>query len=115
LSAGAFEAIERILNRGGDVDDMLRAVVAALVDRGDCSWAGILFVENEQLVLGPEVGEQNPDARRHVPVVYKGERVAELVVDGEADRAFLERVALVISAHCLVGWDTAGVPWDAAS
>ena len=27
------------------------------------------------------------------------------------ERAFLERVAVLISAHCLVGWDTGGVPW----
>ncbi len=55
-----------------------------------------------------------------VPVIYEGTVVAEIDVDsdvpaafGEADRAFLERVAAVISEHCLVGWDTGGMDWDA--
>jgi L-methionine (R)-S-oxide reductase len=55
-----------------------------------------------------------------VPVVYDGTVVAEIDVDsdvpaafGEADREFLERVAAVISEHCLVGWDTGGMDWDA--
>jgi putative methionine-R-sulfoxide reductase with GAF domain len=113
MTGGALDAVDRILNRGGDADDVLRAVVGVLVERAGCAWAGILFVEDGKLVLGPQAGEQQPDARLQIPVVYKGERVAELVVDGPADRAFLERVALLISAHCLVGWDTGGVPWDA--
>lgn len=29
----------------------------------------------------------------------------------DADRAFLERVARLVSAHCLVGWDTGGDLW----
>jgi hypothetical protein len=37
--------------------------------------------------------------------------VAELVVDGCNDPATLTRVAELISAHCLVGWDTGGQPW----
>ncbi len=55
-----------------------------------------------------------------VPVLYEGTVVAEIDVDsdvpaafGEADRAFLERVAAAISAACLVGWDTGGMDWDA--
>jgi GAF domain-containing protein len=54
-----------------------------------------------------------------VPVVYQGMVVAEIDVDsdrpaafGQADRAFLERVALLLSPHCLVGWDTGGEVWD---
>jgi putative methionine-R-sulfoxide reductase with GAF domain len=30
---------------------------------------------------------------------------------GPDDRAFLERVAQLISPHCLVGWDTGGEAW----
>jgi hypothetical protein len=112
MSAGALDAIDRILNRGGDVDDVLREVVAVLVERGGCSWAGILFSEQGELVLGPEAGEPDPGIRVQVPVVYSGDRVAELVVDGCDDRAFLDRVATLISVHCLVGWDTGGVPWE---
>jgi L-methionine (R)-S-oxide reductase len=53
-----------------------------------------------------------------VPIVYEGRVVGEIDIDsdepavfGEADRAYLERVAVLISPHCLVGWDTGGVPW----
>jgi len=115
MSSGALEAVDRILNRGGDADDVLRAVVATLVERGGCSWAGILFVEDGELVLGPEAGDPAPAARRRIPVTYQGDRVAELVADGCDDQPFLERVATLISAHCLVGWDTGGVPWDPAA
>jgi L-methionine (R)-S-oxide reductase len=55
-----------------------------------------------------------------VPVAYEGTVVAEIDVDsdapaafGEPDRAFLERVAAIISPYCLVGWDTGGADWDA--
>jgi hypothetical protein len=65
-------------------------------------------------VLGPEAGSQQPERRRQVPVVYEGARVAELVADGCDDPAFLERIALLISGYCLVGWDTGGIPWDPA-
>jgi hypothetical protein len=109
--SAALEAIDRILNRGGDADDVLRAVVEALVRRGGCSWAGILFFERGELVLGPEAGQPDPGLRVQVPVLYKGDHVAELVVDGCTDAVLLERVAVLISAHCLVGWDTGGVPW----
>jgi len=35
-------------------------------------------------------------------------------VDGAPpeDAAFLERVAVLVSGHCLVGWDTGGEPWE---
>jgi hypothetical protein len=111
-SAGALEAVDRILNRGGDADDLLREVVDVLVERGGCAWAGILFAEEGELVPGPEAGSPQPEARTQVPVVFQGNRVAELHTDGCDDRAFLDRVALVISAYCLVGWDTGGVSWD---
>jgi hypothetical protein len=115
MNTGTLDAIDRILNRGEDVDDVLREVVTALVEPGGCSWAGILFSEQGELVLGPQAGEPAPHGRVQIPVVYNGDRVAELVVDGCDDRAFLERVAVLISAHCLVGWDTGGVPWNSVS
>ncbi len=156
---GALEAIDRILNRGGDADEVLRAVVEVLHDRfEDYSWLGIYLVEGDELVLGPWKG---PEATEHtripvgqgicgaaaasgqteivddvnadprylacfpstrseivVPIAYEGRVVGEIDIDsdrpaafGAADRAFLERVALLISPHCLVGWDTGGVPW----
>lgn len=109
---GALEAIERILNRGGDADDVLRAVVAVLPERiSSVDWAGIFFLEAGELVLGPERGEPDPARRARAEVTFGGSRVADLAVDGEVDGAFLQRVALLISPYCLVGWDTAGEPW----
>ncbi len=157
--SGALEAIDRILNRGGEADDVLRAVVDVLHDRfDDYSWVGIYLVEGDDLVLGPWKG---PEATEHVripvgqgicgaaaatgqtevvddvnaderylacfpstrseivvPIAYEGRVVGEIDIDsdrpaafGQDDRNFLERVALLISPHCLVGWDTGGVPW----
>ena len=104
-------SIDSILEQGGDPDDVLRAVVGELVEHGGCAWAGILFAEDGEYVLGPEAGEPDPGLRLQIPVVYEGNRVAELVVDGCDDNDFLERVANAIAVHCLVGWDTGGAPW----
>ncbi len=114
---GALEAVDRILNRGGDADDVLRAVVGAIVERGGCAWAGVLFVEEGErgLVLGPQAGEPHPEARAQIPVVFKGNRVAELAADSCRDRTFLERVALLVSPYCLVRRDTERVPWEDVS
>jgi hypothetical protein len=106
------DALEAILGEDGDADEALRRVVGVLVEQGGCVWAGILFMEQGELVLGPEAGEQHPSARLQVPVIYDGAHVADLVVDGCPDKALAERVAVLISAHCLVGWDTGGIPWD---
>jgi putative methionine-R-sulfoxide reductase with GAF domain len=156
---GALEAIDRILNRGGDPDDVLRAVVSVLYDRfDDYSWIGIYLVEGDELALGPWEGPQatehvriplgqgicgaaaasgqteivddvNADPRYLacfpstrseivVPISYEGRIVGEIDIDsdrpaafGAEDRTFLERVALVISPHCVVGWDTGGEAW----
>jgi hypothetical protein len=108
---GAIDAVDRILNRGGDADDVLRAVVAALVERGGCRWAGILFAEGADLVPGPEAGEPDEAERVEVPIVYRGERVGVLAADRTRDLALLERVAVLVSAHVLLGWDTGGEAW----
>jgi hypothetical protein len=111
MNAAALETIGAIVDHGGDVDDVLRRVVAALVEAGGCAWAGILFAEDGELVLGPQAGQPDPGLRLQVPIAYEGARVAELVVDGCDDTILLERVAELIATHCLVGWDTAGEPW----
>jgi hypothetical protein len=113
-TSGALEAVDRILNRGGDADDVLRQVVAALHARAGYAWAGIAFVEGGELALGPEAGSPDPSRRTSVPVRWQGEKVAELAVDGAGpqDGAFLERVAVLVSGHCLVGWDTGGEAWE---
>jgi hypothetical protein len=110
--AGALAAIDAILSRGGDADEVLREVVAVL--HREYSWVGISFVEDGELVLGPAQGEQTAKPTT-IPISYENNVVAELSVAGELDsesRAFLERVALLISPHCLVGWDTGGEAWS---
>ena len=54
-----------------------------------------------------------------VPISYENIVVAEIDIDsdlpaafGDEDRVFLERVAELISPHCLVGWDTGGDAWE---
>ena len=54
-----------------------------------------------------------------VPIRYDDMVVAEIDIDsdspaafGDEDRVFLERVAELISPHCLVGWDTGGDAWE---
>ena len=61
-----LEAIRRILDRGGDADDVLRQVVDVLQERfEDYSWVGIYLVEGDELVLGPW---QGPEATEHVRI-----------------------------------------------
>ncbi len=157
---GALEAVDRIVNGGGDADDVLRGVVELLHDRfPHYSWLGIYLVEGDDLVLGPWRG---PEATEHVripvgqgicgaaaatgrtevvddvnadprylacfpstrseivvPIAFQGSVVGEIDIDSDEpaafsdeDRIFLERVALLISPHCLVGWDTRGEAWN---
>jgi hypothetical protein len=116
---GALEAVERILNRGGDADDVLRAVVASLHERiPHFSWVGIAFMEEGQLQLGPEAGNGDGGEELRALVTFEGAPVAELLVrrsESADDEAFLERVATLVSPYCLVGWDTQGVPWSDVS
>lgn len=109
---GALEAVDRILNRDGEADDVLREVVAVL--GGLYRYAAISFVEGDSLALGPSLGEREQPVEA-LGISFQGSKVAELEVSdaGPDDRDFLERVALVISSYCLVGWDTGGVPWGA--
>jgi L-methionine (R)-S-oxide reductase len=159
LYRGALEAVDRIVNREAEPDEVLRKTVEILHDRFDhYSWVGIYLVEGNDLVLGPWKG---PQATEHVripvgqgicgaaaasgrteivddvsaderylacfpstqseivvPIAYEGKIVGEIDIDsdrpaafGEADRTFLKRVALLISPHGLVAWDTGGVAW----
>ena len=94
-----------------DADDFLRQTVAALVADG-CAWAGIFFVEDGELVLGPQSGDADEAHRVAVPVTWKGERIAELAADGDVTRERLEQVADEIADLCLVGWDTGGETWE---
>jgi hypothetical protein len=103
----ALAAVERILDGGGDADDVLRAVLGALHERG-IAYAAIRFVEEGEVVDGPAVGERTQGLV--TPVVYEGKRIGELELAVE-EPAFAERLALLISPYVLVGWDTSGEPW----
>jgi hypothetical protein len=95
-----------------DADEQLRQTVTELAERDGCTWAGIYFAEGDSLALGPEAGTPDPERRATVPVLWRGTRVAELVVDGEVATAELETVAAAIADLCLVGWDTGGEVWQ---
>ena len=158
----ALEAIDRVVNRETEADEVLRHTVELLAERFEhYSWIGIYLVEGEDLVLGPWKG---PEATEHVripigegicgaaaatgvtelvddvhsderylscfpstrseivvPIAFDGQVVGEIDIDsdrpaafGADDRDFLERVALLISQHTLVAWDTGGVAWSDA-
>jgi L-methionine (R)-S-oxide reductase len=63
---GGLDAVDRLINRGGEPDDVLRAVVDLLHERfPHYSWVGIYFVEDGELVLGPWKG---PQATEHVRI-----------------------------------------------
>jgi L-methionine (R)-S-oxide reductase len=54
-----------------------------------------------------------------VPIVYEGRVVGEIDIDSDkpaafddGDRRALERIAVLISQHALVAWDTAGEAWS---
>jgi hypothetical protein len=113
-ASGVLEAVEEIVAHGGDADDVLRQVVAALHERGGHAWAGLFFVEEGSLTPGPEAGTADEASRTRVPVIWHGVEIAQLAVDGAspADTESLERVAVLVSGHCLVGWDTGGEQWE---
>ena len=95
-----------------DADDQLRSIVAELAARDGCAWAGVLFVEGDELVLGPEAGAPEPERRFSVPVIWRETRVAELTADGLIEPAELAALATEIADLCLVGWDTGGEAWE---
>jgi hypothetical protein len=111
----ALEAVDRLINRGGDADDVLRGVVQALHGRVGYGFVEIAFVEGDKLEPGPTAGSSAGDGAYSVAIVFEERAVGELRVEpapaDPEERAFLERVATLASPYCLVGWDTGGVPW----
>jgi hypothetical protein len=109
--SGALEAVEEMLNRVGEADEILREVVAILHERLG-RFVRISFVEADGLSPGPAEGDES--ATTAFPVEFDRRRVAELEVGGEPtdeERALLERVATLLSPYALVGWDTGGEAW----
>ena len=94
---GAIEAIERILNRGGDADDVVREVVGVLRER--FGFAAIRFVEGDQLVDGSSAGAAHPTISMQVE--FQGRHVADLAIATD-DEALVRRIATIISPYCSV-------------
>ena len=112
MSRGTVERIGAILEGDGEPDDVLRRVVDTLVSEPGVVWAGIAFLEEGELVLGPAAGTPDESRRVPVPVSYQGGRVGELRVDGETDRTVLEAIAALVAPYVLIGWDTGGESWE---
>ena len=107
-----LDDLDQTLTRGGEPDDVLRSVVRRLADEPAIAWAGIAFLEDGKLTLGPEAGAADTSCRVRVPIFYEGAAVGELWIDGEVEESFLGQVAALISTHVLIGWDTRGERWD---
>jgi hypothetical protein len=112
MSAGVRTEIDRLVAAGGEADDVLRAIVAALGDEPEIAWAGITFLEAGDLVLGPSAGSPDEARRQVTAISYREDPVGELVIDGTVDEATLEHIATAISEYVLLGWDTGGSAWD---
>jgi hypothetical protein len=87
---GALEAVDRILNRGGDPDDVLRAVLDALHARG-IAFARIRLATGDDFAIGSE------EPATEAEIAYAGERVGALAV-AAGDSLFVERLATLVSA-----------------
>jgi hypothetical protein len=109
----ALEAVERILNRGGEADDVLREVVEILHERLQRP-ARIRFLDDGALVPDPAAGS-SPAAVEAFPIHFKSAYVANLEIGlplDDDDRPLLERVATAVAPYALVGWDTGGEDWQ---
>ena len=111
MSEQVLAGLSELVDGGGDVDDVLRGAVVLLVAEPAIVWAGIRFVEDGTLVLGPAAGSPDESRRRTAPISYREDEVGELVVDGDARPGLLEEVADVIAPYVLLGWDTGGETW----
>lgn len=109
--SGALEAVERVLDHGGEADEVLRQVVAILHERLG-RFVRISFVEAAELVPGPAAGDE--ETTTPFPVTFQGSRIADLEAGGRLspeEEALLARVATLVSPYALVGWDTGGEEW----
>jgi putative methionine-R-sulfoxide reductase with GAF domain len=103
--------VDRTLAEIAEADDALRAVVALLASDPGVRWAGVAFVEEGELVVGPSAGTPDPGTRSRTSIAFQGERVGELWVDGTVDPSVLAAVAQAVAGHVLIGWDTGGEEW----
>jgi hypothetical protein len=112
MSSRALDALDRVLRQQAEADEILRGTVQALLEDPLISWAGVAFEEDGEPTLGPSAGEADESRRIRVPILYRGAKVGELWIDGEADLGLLDRIAFLIAEYVLIGWDTRGELWD---
>ena len=112
MSSRALDALDRVLRQQAEADEILRSTVHALLEDPEITWAGVAFLENGEPVLGPSAGTPNEARRTRTPIEFRGTKVGELWIDGDADPSLLERIAFLISEYVLIGWDTRGEAWD---
>jgi len=112
VSTDVLEALDGILACGGEPDDVLRETVALLVANSDITWAGIAFVDEGGLVLGPTAGAPDEAHRTSATIEFQATKVGELWIDGSAERGVVQAVATRLAGHVLIGWDTRGEAWD---
>ena len=111
MSEATLTGLGELLDAGGEVDDLLRSAVDLLVRDPSITWAGIRFVEDGALALGPSAGVPDESQRLTTPIRYRGDEVGELCVDGTVDAGFLAEVASTVAPYVLLGWDTGGEAW----
>ncbi|MGH3137904.1 MAG: hypothetical protein ACRDPV_15575, partial [Gaiellaceae bacterium] len=70
MSAGVLEALERTLGGDGEPDDVLREAVSVLATDPEIAWAGIAFLDDGALVLGPAAGNPDVSQRLSVPILF---------------------------------------------
>jgi hypothetical protein len=99
---GALEALERVLNRGGEPDEVLQEVVAVLGRL--YNRVAVRVIRDEELVDGPSSG--NPLGTSSSWDVYLAEtKVGEIEVGpaSDEDDAFMTRVATIVSPYFRAG------------
>ena len=122
-SAGsALAAVQTVVASELEADVVLRRSVETIHECiREADWVGLSFVEEGRLVLGPQAGDrpEPPVSQVHAAISYRGKAIGELAAASSRAAAFttahdelLVPIAEVLSDHCLVGWDTGGVPWD---
>jgi hypothetical protein len=99
-AAGVMEEVAQILERGGDPEDVLQAVMTAIVDHGGATWAAVLYNDEGELLVGPQAGVAEPGDRRGAPIVVEGAEIGELEVDGLDDQPLIERLAAQLAPWC---------------
>jgi hypothetical protein len=97
---GALEAIERILNRGGDRHDVLHEVVFVLHKLYDR--VAIRYIQEGRLVVAAAAGSPAGTATTW-PIEFEGAKVGEIEVAPatDEDATFVRRVATIIAPYCV--------------